>query len=122
MPLESDVWRHASALVPAGSEIQYLFPASVPTQGPLAHVLVVVTGTEILVLHTGFFSRMKPKAVWRRFPRRTRLGPVENRWVPRFTLGNHTFEIDDQYVCVVNAADAEIGAADYLPPDPYPDM
>ena len=47
---------------------------------------------------------------------------MENRWAPRFTLGGHTFEIDEQYVCVVNAADAEIGAQDYLPPDPYPDM
>lgn len=122
MPLGSDVRARVRAFVPPGEEIRYLFPASVMTSSlVVVYALVVVTSSEILVLYTGFWSRTRPKSVWLRFGRDTRLGPVDMSMTPEFLLGEHVFEIDEQYVSVVNAADAERDPAAY-PPDPLPDL
>jgi hypothetical protein len=123
MPLGSAVRERVRALLPAGATIRYLFPASVTTSAlVVVHVLVVVTDAEILVLYTGFWSRTRPKSVWLRYQRQTRLGPVDTSATPEFSLGEYVFEIDGQYVPVVNAADAERGPAAALPPDPLPDL
>lgn len=122
MPLGSAVRERIRELLPAGAQIRYVFPASVTTTAlVVVHVLVVVTDTEILVLYTGFWSRTKPKAVWLRYDRDTRLGPVQMSVAAEFVLGEHIYEIDDQYVSVVNAADLEIDPA-AMPPDPLPDL
>jgi hypothetical protein len=110
-------------LLPAGEEIQYLFPAtsSVLPATTMTHVLVAVTARRITVINTGFFSRIRPRAVVASYPRDTRLGPVDTNATPYFQLGHTMYEIDDEYIAVVNAADAEIASADPLPPDPLPD-
>lgn len=41
---------------------------------------------------------------------------------PRLKLGSLVLEIDEEYVSVVNAADAETSTPDSLPPDPLPDL
>lgn len=123
MPLGSEVRERVRAFVPPGAVVRYVFPASVMTSSlVVVYALVVVTGQEILVLYTGFWSRTKPKSVWLRFDRDTRLGPVDTSTTPEFLLGEHVFEIDEQYVSVVNAADAERDPAACLPPDPLPDL
>lgn len=122
MPLGSAVRERIRRFLPASAEIRYVVPASVTTDAlVVVHVLVVVTGSEILVLYTGFWSRTKPKSVWLRYDRATRLGPVDTSVTAEFSLDGHVFEIDDQYVSVVNAADLEIDPA-AMPPDPLPDL
>jgi hypothetical protein len=46
---------------------------------------------------------------------------VETNLIPTFTLWGIRYEVDDEYVAVINAADAEL-SADFLPPDPFPDL
>jgi hypothetical protein len=122
MPLGSAVRQRVRVFLPDGALIRYLFPACVTTSAlVVVHVLVAVTDTEIVVLYTGFWNRTKPKSVWLRYERDTRLGPVDTSVAAEFTLGEHVFEIDDQYISVVNAADIERGPA-ALPPDPLPDL
>lgn len=122
MPVGSAVRERVRGFLPAGAQIRYVFPASVITSTlVVVHVLVVVTDTEILVLYTGFWSRTKPKSVWLRYGRDTRLGPVDRSVTAEFTIGEQIFEIDDQYVSVVNAADLEVDPA-AMPPDPLPDL
>lgn len=122
MPLGTAVRKRVREFLPAGAEIRFVFPASVTTSAlAVVHVLVVVTGHEILVLYTGFWSRTKPKSVWLRYGRHTRLGPVDTSVTAEFVLGGHVFEVDDQYVSVVNAADLDVDPA-AMPPDPLPDL
>jgi hypothetical protein len=122
MPVGSAVRERIRRFLPAGTQIRYVFPASATTSAlVVVHVLVVVTDTDILVLYTGFWSRTKPKSVWLRYDRGTRLGPVDTSVTAEFALGEHIFEIDDQYVSVVNAADLEVDPA-AMPPDPLPDL
>ncbi len=85
-------------------------------------VLIVVSEQSILVISTGFRSNTTPKSVWARFKRDVNLGPVEAAPVPSFTLGGVTYEIDDEYVAMVNAADAELRSSAALPPDPFPEL
>jgi hypothetical protein len=113
VPVPSGVREAVRALLEPGEEIRYLFPAD---GGP--QFFFVVTQASITVVYGGWFSRSTPKEVWRRFPRNTRLGPVDTTVIPAFTVGGLEFEIDDEYVAVVNAADAEIDAEYALPPDP----
>jgi hypothetical protein len=101
-------------------EIRYLFPAS--RAGGGSHFVFVVTDTAITVISTGTFSRAKPRSVWGTYPRRTRIGPVELGGGAFFEFGGVDFEVDDEYVPVLNAADAEVFARDTLPRDPLPDL
>lgn len=105
-----------------GERIDYIFPAMGLIGPHLGHFLVVVTDVSVTLVSTGGFSRTRPKSVWSRYPRNVRLGPVDTSAGPRFFLGGTFFEIDDEYVAVVNAADAEVGSSDPLPPDPLPDQ
>lgn len=87
----------------------------------MASFIVVITESRIIVLSCSWFRRNNPDGVWARHPRATRLGPVETSSPPSFTLGSLVMEVEDEYVPVIKAADAELSAADHLPPDPLPD-
>jgi hypothetical protein len=122
MPVGSAVWARVREFVPAGVSVHYVFPATAFTASSnTLHVLVVITDRDILVLHTGLWSRTNPKSVWLRWNRDTRLGPVDTSMTPEFAVGENVFEIDDQYISVVNAVDAERDPA-AGPPDPLPDL
>jgi hypothetical protein len=120
VPVPSRVRERVRAFLEPGEEIRYLFPAMALMGPHLGHFLVVVTDVSVTLVSTGGFSRTRPKSVWSRYPRDVRLGPVDTSAGPRFFLGGTYFEIDDEYVAVINAADAEAASADPLPPDPLP--
>ncbi|WP_253777693.1 hypothetical protein [Goodfellowiella coeruleoviolacea] len=81
----------------------------------------MVSDSAVTVLSTGLLGRSKPKSVLARYPRSTSIGPVDPTPIPTFTLSGIRYEVDDEYVPVINAADAE-NSADFLPPDPLPDL
>ncbi|MCD2155814.1 hypothetical protein LQL77_18980 [Rhodococcus cerastii] len=54
------------------------------------------------------------------FPRMTVLGPVDTASTPHFDAAGIKYEIDEEYVAVVNAADAEITSPQDFPRDPLP--
>ncbi|MCE7009263.1 hypothetical protein LWC34_41585 [Kibdelosporangium philippinense] len=122
MPVSSVVRRRCRELLPAGEQVRYMFPAS--SVAAMREYLIVVTDNTVTVLGCRWFSRHRPAGVLATYPRRTKLGPVElyGSLSPTVTLGPLLLEIDEEYVSVVRAADAEILTADYLPPDPLPDL
>jgi hypothetical protein len=97
-----------------------MFPARIPTSVPGSFV-IAVSRQSILVISTGFRSNTTPKSVWARFNRNI-LGPVDMTLIPSFTLGGVTYEVNEEYVSVINAADAELRSSTFLPPDPLPDL
>ncbi|MCP2169336.1 hypothetical protein [Goodfellowiella coeruleoviolacea] len=122
MPLPTAVRERARAFLRPGETIRYIFPASSPSSAFIsAHYIFVVTDASVTLLFTGFGSRTNPKEVTCRYPSGTRLGPVDTSQIPFFVLGTTVFEVDEEYVPVINAADAE-SSADCLPPDPLPDL
>jgi hypothetical protein len=109
------------AFLGLSGDILYIFPAAVPGGG--AHFVFVVTDSEVIVISTALFTRTKPKSLWGRYPRGLRIGPVDMTGIGAFfELGGTWFEVDDEYVPVINAADAEVFAPDTLPQDPLPDL
>jgi len=127
MPLPAVVRERRQALLDADEEIQYIFPASstvspTATSFVMAHIIIVVTAKAVVVLSARMTNRYRPPAVWGRYPRATRIGPVDTSSIPTFRLGGIVFEVDDEYVPVINAADAEVVITDSLPPDPLPDL
>ncbi|MBB2912808.1 hypothetical protein FHS43_004103 [Streptosporangium becharense] len=122
MPVAAVVRARCRALLPPGEEICYVLPAlSVGSPG-MATFLIVVTDLSVLVLSTKFFDRDAPTSVYAAHPRRTRLGPVEFSEGACIELGGMAFEIEEEYVAVVCAADAEVFAPETLPCDPLPDL
>jgi hypothetical protein len=119
MPVSAELRDRVRGFLPAGEEIRYIFPAS---WNESMFFVFVVTESAVTVLVNRFWSRTRPKGIWHVFPRSVRLGPVDTHLIPGFDLGGHTFEIDDEYVSVVNACDAELGGPGLLPPDPLPDL
>ena len=117
MPVEEAVRRRVRGFLPAGEEIRYLFPAS---WNETVFFLVAVTDSAITVISNRFWSRTRPRGIWHVFPRSVRIGPVETGLIPVFELGGHAFEVDDEYVPVINACDAERHGG--LPEDPFPDL
>jgi hypothetical protein len=110
--------------LPEGDEVRYLIPAThFPAMGsnPGVAVFVVVGEKAITVLSSGFFRRDRPKRVIGSYLRSTRLGPVDGA-VPSFTFGGCYYEVDDEYIAAVNAADAELAGAGELPEDPFPEL
>jgi hypothetical protein len=102
-------------------DILYIFPAALLGAG--AHFIFVVTDSEVIVISTAMFTRTKPKSVWGRYPRGIRIGPVDMTGMGAFfELGGTSFEVDDEYVPVINAADTEVFAPETLPRDPLPDL
>ncbi|MQA88232.1 MAG: hypothetical protein GEV03_27335 [Streptosporangiales bacterium] len=123
MPVSSAVRERVRPFLLPDEEIRYVLPASMPSVALMsAHFLVVVTDASIVVLSTGVLSRTNPRSVWGRYPRSTRMGPVDTSLTPSFSLGGTFFEVDEEYVSVINAADAELASPDTLPPDPLPDL
>jgi hypothetical protein len=102
-----------------------VFPATSIQLGrslAVANFLVVVTDRHVLLLACGWSRWDEPSSVWARYPRSIRLGPVDTSPGPTIEIGDVVLEVDDEYVPVVNTADAEISPADFLPPDPLPDL
>jgi hypothetical protein len=118
MPVPQAVREQLKALLADGDPIRYLVPAVYSPAGP--NVIVVVSDAAITVVTSGYFSREAPKRVVGRYPRSTRLGPVDGM-PPAFKLGGHFYQVDDEYFAAVSAADAELDG-DALPDDPLPDL
>lgn len=123
MPLSQEVRERVRDFVGLTEEIRYIFPAllTAPTLGG-AHMFFIVTDSAITLVTTKWLSRTKPDSVWGTYPRRSRLGPVETGAGVFFEFNGTHFEIDDEYIAVVNAADAEVFDRDSLPEDPLPDL
>lgn len=123
MPVSSEIRDLCRPFLPAGEEIRYVFPATASTPyASMFTVLVAITASQITVLACTWNSRDRPGSVWSRHPRATELGPPDYSPGPVVTIGDLALEIDDEYIPVVNAADAEIDPGDSLPPDPLPDL
>ncbi|RJQ76122.1 hypothetical protein D5S17_18895 [Pseudonocardiaceae bacterium YIM PH 21723] len=121
MPLTSAERQRVHDFLPPGERIDYVFPAQVQ-YGLVGGFLIVITGDEILVVSTGLRSYTWPKAIWARYPRKTRLGPLDDSVGLAFSLGGVIFEIDEEYAAVVMAADAEAAGTENFPVDPLPDL
>lgn len=119
MPISPSIRERARGFLPAGVEIRYIFPAS---WNESQCFVFVVTDATVTVLLNRFWSRSRLKSIWHVFPREVHLGPVDTHLIPTFHLGGRTFEVDDEYVSVINACDAELEGAASLPPDPLPDL
>ncbi|MFI9385930.1 hypothetical protein [Kutzneria sp. NPDC052558] len=120
MPITEDVRAAARAFLDPDDEIRYIFPASLVVSSR-PYVLIVVSRKAVKVLTTGRWQGRLPRAVEVEYPRQTRIGPVTVHLGATFKLGGIQYELDEEYVAVVNAADLERGAGE-LPPDPLPDL
>jgi hypothetical protein len=121
MTLSSACRTLVQAMLLPGEHIDYLFPALIPLS-PRGNVLVAVSSRSITVFSTSGRGADRPRSVLARYSRRTRIGPVDLHGVPSFRLGGILYEVDDEYVAVVNALDAERAGDEALPPDPWPDL
>ncbi|MFC0429336.1 hypothetical protein [Kutzneria buriramensis] len=122
MPLSSEVRQLCKALLPPGEQIEYVFPALSVGQPGMISLLVVVGTSGITLLACKFFQRHVPESVWATFPRSVRLSPEWTSAGRIIELGTMRLEIDEEYVPVARAADAEHADSDWLPPDPLPDL
>ena len=125
MPLPTVVRDRCRAFLPAGEELRYVFPGTSLWSGRvavMADFIIAVTDSQITVLGCRWFRRYRPCSVWATYPRGFRLGPVDlyGSLPPTVTIGTLLLEVDDEYVPVIRAADAEI--EDCLPLDPLPDL
>ncbi|MBO2448532.1 hypothetical protein J4573_15625 [Actinomadura barringtoniae] len=120
MPVPRPVRDRCREFLGIEDDIRYIFPAF--SYGGGAGFIFVVTDSQVAVISTGAISRTKPKSIWGSYPRGTRIGPVETNSGAQFEFAGAFFELDDEYVPVVNAADAEVFARDSLPRDPLPDL
>ncbi|MDQ1644707.1 MAG: hypothetical protein QOJ50_891 [Cryptosporangiaceae bacterium] len=118
MPVPQAVREQLKALLGDGDPIRYIVPAVYAPVGP--NVMIVVSDAAITVVTSGYFSRERPKSVVGRYPRSTRLGPVDGM-PPALRLRGQFYQVDDEYIAAVNAADAELDG-DALPDDPLPDL
>jgi hypothetical protein len=118
--MSSVVRSRIRAFLEPGDALRYVFPAQL-VQSATPYVMVVVSDRAVTVLSTGFLGRNRPKSVLATYPRNVRIGPVDTKLIPEFTLQGIRYEVDEEYVAVINAADAEF-SADFMPPDPLPDL
>ena len=126
MPLSSAVRERCRAFLRPDEELHYLFPATSAqvernTLG-VASFIVAVSNRRITVLSCGWLRRNRPTSVWARFPRAIRLGPVDTALAPTISIGELVLEVDEEYIPVISAADAEIAEGDVLPADPLPEL
>jgi hypothetical protein len=122
MPVPADVRRLCQDLLDPGERIDYLVPVTLAWIGALPAEIdcyLAVTDRRIAVLTGSQWRRGRPTEVSLQYPRTTRLGPVDFRPVPTVDLGSRSYEIDDEYVAAIHAADAELDGL--LPEDPFPD-
>ncbi|MFD5090901.1 hypothetical protein ACFWMR_09880 [Amycolatopsis thailandensis] len=121
MPVSSGVRKRIGEFLDPDDEIHYVFPADVfGSTNP--GVFFAVTRKTITILTTGYLSRKTPKSVVSTGLRNQRIGPVDTSTVPWFKFNGIDYEIDDEYVPVVHAADAEIMREAAKPVDPLPDL
>lgn len=120
MPVSESVRAAARAFLAADDEIRYIFPATL-VMSSRPYVVVVVSQRAVKVLAVGRWGG-PPTSLEVEYPRQTRLGPVDSDFTePTFSLGGLRYEVDEEYVAVLNAADLERGAGE-MPPDPLPDL
>ncbi|OXM52751.1 hypothetical protein [Amycolatopsis alba] len=121
MPVSSGVRKRIAEFLDPDDEIQYVFPADIfGSTNP--SVFFAVTRKTITILTTGYLSRKTPKRVISTSLRNHRIGPVDTSTVPWFKFNGVDYEIDDEYIAVVHAADAEIMRDASKPEDPLPDL
>lgn len=121
MPVSASARARLSSLLDPDDEIRYVFPADV-LMSAKPSVFVVVSRKAITVFSTSFRSRKVPRSILTQFPRMTVLGPLDTASTPHFVVAGITYEIDEEYVAVVNAADAEITSPQDFPHDPLPNL
>jgi hypothetical protein len=120
MPVSESVRAAARRFLDPDDEIRYVFPATL-VMSTRPYVVVVVSKLAVKVLTVGRWGG-PPSGLEVEYPRQTRLGPVDTDGMdPTFTLGGLRYEVDEEYVAVINAADLERGAGE-MPPDPLPDL
>jgi hypothetical protein len=127
MPVPAAVRARCRALLPPGEDLRYVLPATSVSSPETASFLIVITDRSICVLSTlptlsPLSDRILPTAVYATHSRRTRLGPVEFSAGAAIEFGGMVFKIDEEYVAVICAADAEVFAPETLPPDPLPHL
>jgi hypothetical protein len=131
MPVPAAVRARCRALLPPGENLRYLLPATSASSPETTSFLIAITDRSICVLSTlptlsplsaGFSDRILPTAVYATHSRRTRLGPVEFSAGAAIEFGGMVFKVDEEYVAVICAADAEVFAPETLPPDPLPHL
>ena len=120
MPVSADTRTAAREFLDPDDEIRYIFPAELILSAR-SSVLIVVSRKAVKVLSTGHWSRKVPRTIEAEYPRQTRLGPVTVHLGATFQLGGIRYELDEEYIAVLNAADLERGAGE-LPADPLPDL
>jgi hypothetical protein len=125
VPLSSAARDRVRAFLQPGEELRYVFPATSVALGRgvgMAPFIVAVSDTHVTVLSCEWLRRHRPASVWARHPRATRLGPVDTSMAPTISIGNLVLEVDEEYLAVIQAADAELDGTGRLPPDPLPDL
>lgn len=125
MPLSSATRERVRALLQPEEETRYVFPVTSVSMGASllsANFIIVVTDASITVLSVAFLSRNKPKSVWGRYPRSTPIDVVQMAPGSIYQLAEMKFEVDAEYIPVINAANAEVRSPDFMPPDPLPEL
>jgi hypothetical protein len=126
MPLSSAIRERCRAFLQPDEELRYLFPATSVGLGRgivgTAPFIIAVSDAQVTVLSCEWLRHHRPASVWARHPRATRLGPVDTSMAPTLSIGDLVLEIDEEYLAVVQAADAELDGTDRLPPDPLPEL
>lgn len=104
--------RAACAALLPGESIAYLFPASSGYGEMTSSFYVAVTDRSISLIAVSMV-RGRPTAVYARYRRDTKLGPLDTSFGPTCRLGPWVLELPDEYAAQVLAADAEITAPDF---------
>ncbi len=123
MPVPAPIRRRCQDLLEPGEQLGYLIPVTAVWLGAVMAGIdcyVAVTDRRIAVLTGSPVRRGGPTEVNLQYPRTTRLGPVDFAPTPTFRLGKRSYEIEDEYLAAVHAADAELDGL--LPEDPFPDV
>lgn len=121
MPVSANIRERLRAQLEPDDEIRHVFPADF-LMSAKPSVFVVVSRKAITVFSTRFRSSEVPRSILTQFPRMTVLGPVDTASTPHFTAAGLTYEIDEEYVAVVNAGDAEVTSPQDFPRDPLPNL
>lgn len=110
MSLSSYAREQARAFLQPGEDIRYVFPAASvwkDTSVRASRFIVVITDASVTILSAALLNRSKPKAVWARYPRNIAIELVQMAPGPVYRLRDLVFEVDEECVDVINAANAE---------------
>lgn len=125
MPVPADVRRRCRQLLDQGESIRYLIPTLAAGVGVIAYAaecFIVVTDRRIVIVVGGTFRRHRPAQIAQEFPRSQRLGPIDTSLTPTIEFSGRYYEIAEEYLAAVAAADAELDGPDALPEDPFPEI